>query len=39
MEKAAYSPVIGERPANKAKAIASGTSAMATVNPDRTSFL
>ncbi len=35
--KAAYSPVSGESPAMSAKATASGTSAKATVNPDKTS--
>ena len=32
--KAAYNPTIGETPATKAKAIASGTSANETVKPD-----
>ena len=35
--KAAYRPVRGESPAIKAKATASGTSAKATVRPERTS--
>lgn len=39
IENAAYNPVSGDRPAINANAIASGTKAKATVNPDRTSFL
>ena len=37
--KAAYSPDKGATPATKAKAIASGTKAKATVNPDKISIL
>ena len=37
--KAAYKPVSGENPGINAKAIASGTKANATVNPDNTSIL
>lgn len=37
--KAAYNPVNGENPGIKAKAIASGTKAKATVNPERISVL
>ena len=37
--KAAYNPVSGENPAIIAKAIASGTNAKATVNPDKISVL
>lgn len=37
--KAAYNPVKGENPGIKANAIASGTSAKATVSPDKTSVL
>jgi hypothetical protein len=37
--KAVYSPTIGETPAIKEKAIASGTSATATTKPDKISFL
>ena len=37
--KAAYNPESGVTPATNAKAIASGTSAIATVNPDRISIL
>ena len=36
--KAPYRPTIGETPATKAKATASGTSARATVIPDKMSF-
>ena len=36
--KAAYKPTKGSTPATKAKATASGTSAKATVIPERTSF-
>ena len=36
--KAAYKPTNGPTPATKAKAIASGTNAKATVRPDSTSF-
>ena len=39
MTKAAYSPVKGDRPASNAKATASGTSASATVSPERISVL
>ena len=35
--KAPYKPTIGEIPATKAKATASGTRAKATVRPDKTS--
>ena len=35
---AAYKPTSGSTPATKANAIASGTSARATVKPDKTSF-
>ena len=37
--KAAYKPTNGSTPANNAKATASGTSARATVKPDKKSFL
>ena len=37
--KAAYKPVKGESPAIRAKAMASGTSAKATVKPESTSVL
>lgn len=37
--KAAYNPVKGEKPGIKAKAIASGTRASATVRPERISVL
>ena len=37
--KAAYNPVKGENPGIKANAIASGTSANATVSPDKISIL
>ena len=37
--KAPYSPIIGEMPATKAKATASGTKAKATVSPDKISSL
>ena len=37
--KAAYKPVKGDSPAMSAKATASGTNAIATVNPDKTSVL
>ena len=37
--KAAYNPDNGATPATKAKAIASGTNANATVNPDKTSIV
>ena len=37
--KAAYKPVSGEKPGIKAKAIASGTRANATVNPESISVL
>ena len=36
--KAPYKPTIGEIPATKAKATASGTKAKATVSPDKMSF-
>ena len=36
---AAYNPVKGDKPAIRANAMASGTKANATVNPDRTSVL
>ena len=36
--KAPYKPTIGDTPATKAKATASGTKAKATVNPERMSF-
>jgi hypothetical protein len=36
--KAPYKPTIGDIPATKAKATASGTKAKATVNPERISF-
>jgi len=36
---AAYSPTSGSTPATKANATASGTSASATVRPERISFL
>ena len=39
MTTAAYNPVSGESPAISAKATASGTSASATVNPDKISVL
>src|SRR5690606_41240773 len=39
MTKAAYNPTNGDRPAIKAKAMASGTKAMATVSPERISVL
>ena len=38
-KNAEYKPMTGSTPATKANAIASGTSARATVNPDRTSLL
>ena len=37
--KAPYKPTMGDMPATKAKATASGTSAKATVIPDKRSFL
>ena len=37
--KAAYNPAKGATPATKAKAIASGTKASATVSPDKISVL
>jgi hypothetical protein len=37
--KAPYKPTIGDTPATKAKATASGTSASATVRPENTSSL
>ncbi len=37
--KAAYKPVSGDNPAISAKATASGTRAIATVSPDKTSVL
>ena len=37
--KAAYKPVKGENPGIKAKAMASGTKAKATVRPDKISVL
>ena len=39
IKNAEYKPMIGDTPATKAKAIASGTSAKATVIPERTSSL